>query len=64
LNGYGDNLTPKDKRVNLISGFSENIVRMMLATEQGIKIEEEKESGEVVEVKREIPTIEQIRANW
>jgi hypothetical protein len=70
LNGYGDNPTPvKDPHVNLISGFSENIIRMLLNTEAGMtdaRAVAQVLSGEELEPEapKDLPTIEQIRANW
>lgn len=56
LNGYGDNpVNPYDDKVNLISGFSEKIVTMMLKTEGCLG-----EGGEEIAV----PTVEQIREQW
>lgn len=56
LNGYGDSaVSPKDAKVNMVSGFSEKIVGMLLQAEGVVN-----ESGELVAT----PTIEQIRAKW
>lgn len=56
LSGYGDNpVSPDDTKVNMISGFSEKIVGMLLQVEGVVN-----EQGESVVV----PTIEQIRENW
>lgn len=55
LNGYGDSpFNTKDKKVNLISGFSEKVFNTILNTE-GLH-------GECI--KSKVPTIEQIREIW
>ena len=56
LNGYGDDpFLADDGKINLVSGFSEKIINMMLQTEGVVG-----EDGESIA----IPTIEQIRMNW
>jgi len=54
LNGSGDTPIKEDDRVNLVGGFSEKVIAMMLQTE-GLLAKEGKAA---------LPTVEQIRAGW
>jgi len=57
INGYGDNpIDAKSDKVNLVSGFSEKIIPMLLESEGTVAGASEEAQA--------LPTVEQIRQKW